>query len=459
MKHKILVVDDDLAIRTMLEKVLSDEGYAVVSAINGEESVELAERENPDLILLDIGLPGIDGIEALTRIKKINPDIAAIMITAEGSIETAVRAMKAGARNYITKPFNADELRLLIGETLETVRLRREVQLLRTAQMEAIDFDRIVAESQAFKKAIRLAERIAQSETTTAFIEGESGTGKEIIAKLIHYKGIRADGPFIPINCGAMPRDLVESELFGYEKGAFTGAGQARPGKFESADGGTLFLDEVGELGLDNQIKLLRVLEERSFYRLGSNKNVQVDVRIVAATNKDIRKAVDLGDFREDLYYRLNVATIHIPPLRERREDIIPLTERFLQEFSGTFGKPVPKIHSEASKRLLKYDWKGNVRELRNAIERIVLLEEDDTLKPEHLEFLLLNQREAIAAEPQSGAFTLPPEGIVLDELNQDLIQQALDVTGGNQVRAAKLLGLTRGTLRYRLDKYGIKAD
>ena len=421
--------------------------------------MEVAERESPDLILLDVGLPGIDGIEALGRIKKNDPDIAAIMITAQGSIQTAVRAMKAGARNYITKPFNTDELRLLISETLETVRLRREVQLLRTAQMEKIDFERIVAESQAFRKVIRLAERIAQSETTTALIEGESGTGKEIIAQLIHYRGNRAEGPFVPINCGAMPRDLVESELFGYEKGAFTGAGQARAGKFESADSGTLFLDEVGELSPDNQIKLLRVVEEQSFYRLGSNKNIHVDVRIVAATNKDLRKAVGAGAFREDLYYRLNVAYLHIPPLRERRDDIIPLVVRFLQEFNGVFGKTMSEIDPGSSDWMLRYDWKGNVRELRNTIERIVLLEEGDVLMPEFLDSLLPGGDEPAQEKGQKRGFVLPPEGIVLDEVNQDLIQQALALTGGNQVRAAKLLGLSRGTLRYRLDKYGIQPD
>jgi len=368
--------------------------------------------------------------------------------------------MKAGARNYIAKPFNTDELRLLIAETLETVRLRREVQLLRTAQMEKIDFDSIVAESQSFKKVIRLAERIAGSETTTVLIEGESGTGKEILAQLIHYRGIRRDGPFVAINCGAISKELVEAELFGHEKGAFTGAQQARPGKFESANSGTLFLDEVGELTLENQIKLLRVLEERSFYRVGGNKNIQVDVRIVAATNKDLPGAIESGSFREDLFYRLNVAALYIPPLRERRDDIIPLARQFLQEFCGAFGKAVPKIEAEAEKFLLTYDWKGNVRELRNTLERIVLLEETETLTADHLAFLSLRGTPRHSgAVPTAGPFSLPPEGIILDEVNRDLIEQALEQTGGNQVRAAKLLGLTRGTLRYRLEKYEIKEE
>ena len=460
MKHKVLVVDDDLTIRTILEKVLKSEGHTVVTALTGEEGVEKAEQENPDLVLLDIGLPGIDGIETLGRIVKLDPDIAVIMITAQGSVETAVAAMKAGARNYVAKPFNTDELRLLVAETLETVRLRREVQLLRSAQMDKIDFDRIVAESQAFKKVIRMAERIAGSETTTVLIEGESGTGKEIIAQLLHYHGNRADGPFVPINCGAISRDLVESELFGYEKGAFTGAQQSRAGKFETADGGTLFLDEVGELSLDNQIKLLRVLEEKTFYRVGGNKNMHVDVRIVAATNRDLHEAVEASEFREDLFYRLNVAALFIPPLRERREDILPMTRQFLQEFSGSFGKEMTKIPPETEKILLEYGWKGNVRELRNTLERVVLLEEGDALTPEHLSFLRgVRSSNAGDNAPSSGRFRLPPDGVVLDDLNRDLIEQALDMTGGNQVRAAKLLGLTRGTLRYRLDKYGIRAD
>ncbi|MDP6038400.1 MAG: sigma-54 dependent transcriptional regulator, partial [Candidatus Latescibacteria bacterium] len=454
-----------------LKRMLSREGYEVVMAFDGEDGVEVADQENPDLILLDLGLPGIDGIETLKRIKQNEPDIAAIMITAEGSIESAVAAMKAGARNYVTKPFNADEIRLLVSESLETVRLRREVNILRSAQRDTFDLNQIIANSETFKKNIRLSQRIAQSETTTVLIEGESGTGKEVIAKLVHYSGPRAQGPFVPINCGAIPKDLVESELFGSEKGAFTGAAQTRAGKFESADGGTLFLDEVGELSLDNQIKLLRVLEEKSFFRLGGNKNIQVDVRIVAATNRDLIKAIDTGEFREDLYYRLNVAGIYISPLRERQEDIIPLAEQFIAEFCGAFGKPHLKIVPEAEERLLTYDWKGNVRELRNAIERIALLEEGDEICPHHLHFLRPNRSqhrpvvqtpEVLSADTETenseSVFALPPEGVVLDDLNKDLIQQALALTGGNQVRAAQLLGLTRGTLRYRLDKYGIQA-
>lgn len=467
MKHKVLITDDDLSIRIMLQKVLEKEGYTVLTALDGEEGVELAAQESPDLILLDLGLPGIDGIEALRQIKKNDPDIAAIMITAEGSIESAVAAMKAGARNYITKPFNTDEIRLLVSETLETVRLRREVNILRSSQRDTFDPDQIITQSEAIQKVIRLSQRIAQSETTTVLIEGESGTGKEVIAKLIHFAGPRASGPFVPINCGAIPKDLVESELFGSEKGAYTGAAQTRAGKFEAANEGTLFLDEVGELSLDNQIKLLRVLEEKSFFRLGGNKNIRVDVRIIAATNRDLRKAIEEGAFREDLYYRLNVAGIYIPPLRERQEDIIPLAEKFIKEFCGAFGKSPLKIEPEAEERLLTYDWKGNVRELRNTIERIVLLEEGEVLKSDHLDFLqppryhrrgvVPSPSEVQETNPSKGAFKLPPDGVILDDLNKNLIQQALDLTGGNQVKAAKLLGLTRGTLRYRLDKYGIQ--
>jgi DNA-binding NtrC family response regulator len=298
MNHKILCVDDDLSIRTMLDKALRAEGYDVITAMNGEEAIELAESQDPDLILLDIGLPGINGIETLSRIKKANPEASAIMITAEGTIKSAVAAMRAGARNYIQKPFNAEELQLLIAETLETVRLKREVNVLRSVQRDRSDVDNIVAESPAFKRVLKMSQRIAESETATVLIEGESGTGKEHIAQIIHYKGRRDESPFVAINCGAIPKDLVEAELFGNEKGAFTGAAQSRIGKFEAADGGTLFLDEVGELSLDNQIKLLRVLEERSFYRLGGNKNIHIDVRIVAATNRNILEATESGHFR-----------------------------------------------------------------------------------------------------------------------------------------------------------------
>ena len=462
MTHKILCVDDDLSIRTMLDKALRAEGYDVITAINGEEAVELAESQDPDLILLDIGLPGINGIETLTRIKKANPDASAIKITAAGTIETAVAAMKAGARNYIQKPFNTDELQLLIAETLETVRLKKEVVVLRSAQRDRSDIDNIVAESAAFKRVLDMSHKIAKSDATTVLIEGESGTGKEHIAQIIHYKGSRADGPLVAINCGAIPKDLVESELFGSEKGAFTGAAQSRIGKFEAADGGTLFFDEIAELSLDNQVKLLRVLEERSFSRIGSNKDIRVDVRIVAATNRNLREATEAGDFREDLFYRLNVATIFIPPLRERRDDIIPLVQRFLNEFAGASEDGMRKIDPQAERTLLNYDWKGNVREIRNAVERIALLEDGDTLLHEHLDFLGGLRRTTSAATDSASAggdgFMLPTDGVVLDELNKDLIQQALEMTGGNQVRAAKLLGLTRGTLRYRLDKYGIQS-
>ena len=407
MTHKILCVDDDLSIRTMLDKALRAEGYDAITAMNGEEAVELAESQDPDLILLDIGLPGINGIETLTRIKKTNPDASAIMITAAGTIESAVAAMKAGARNYIQKPFNTDELQLLIAETLETVRLKKEVVVLRSAQRDRSDIDNIVAESAAFKRVLDMSHKIAKSDATTVLIEGESGTGKEHVAQIIHYKGSRADGPLVAINCGAIPKDLVESELFGSEKGAFTGAAQSRIGKFEAADGGTLFFDEIAELSLDNQVKLLRVLEERSFSRISSNKDIHVDVRIVAATNRNLREAMEAGDFREDLFYRLNVATIYIPPLRERPEDIIPLVSRFLNEFSGTLENGMRKIDPQAERTLLSYDWKGNVREIRNAVERIALLEEGDTLLPEHLNFLGGVRRGAPAAtdsEPSSRA-------------------------------------------------------
>ncbi|MDA0710941.1 MAG: sigma-54 dependent transcriptional regulator [bacterium] len=349
MNHKILITDDDISIRTVLQRVLERDGYTVITALDGEEGVEKAAFEDPDLVLLDLGLPGIDGLEALRQIRKNNPEIAAIMITAEGSIESAVSAMKAGAKNYITKPFNTEEIRLIVSETLDTVRLRREVKILRSTHRDAFDPGQIIAESESIKKVIRLAHRIAQSETTTVLIEGESGTGKEVIAKLIHFSGPRIQGPFIPINCGAIPKDLVESELFGSEKGAYTGATQTRAGKFEAANGGTLFLDEVGELSLDNQIKLLRVLEEKSFYRLGGNKNIHVDVRIVAATNRDMSRAIEEGHFREDLYYRLNVAGLFIPPLRERHEDIIPMAEKFIHEFCGAFGKPQMEIEPDAA--------------------------------------------------------------------------------------------------------------
>jgi len=456
MEHRILVVDDDLTIRTILARVLEDEGHTVAQALSGEEALGIAQQERPDLALLDIGLPGIDGLEVLSRLRRDVPEIAVVMITAQTSVKTAVAAMRAGARNYLAKPFGPDEIRAVVGEALETVRLRREVQIHRDTQRRSVDLESIVGESEGFQAVLSLAGRVALSESTTVLIEGESGTGKEIIARLIHYRSGRSAGPFVAINCGAIPRDLVESELFGHERGAFTGAVQARTGKFEAADGGTLFLDEVGELAPDSQIQLLRVLEDHTICRVGGTKHTQIDVRVLAATNVTLDERVASGRFREDLFYRLNVAAIQIPPLRERQADIVPLARRFLSEFSRAFGKSMTGIAPGAETRLLDYPWRGNVRELRNAVERIVLLEDGDTLTEAHLRFLGGRQPELPLGQQRGEGYRLPPEGVVLEEVNRDLIRQALDLAGGNQVKAAKLLGLSRGTLRYRLEKYGL---
>jgi two-component system response regulator AtoC len=454
-RYKLLIVDDDKQLQTSLRHLLRGK-YDIIIAGSGEEALSLLDGGTFDLILLDIRLPGIDGIDTLRALRKKNKEVLVIMMTAYEDIRSVVTSMKNGAFDYLVKPLNSDELEIIIQRALNNLRLQKEVDELRKAYVREFDIDDVVGESEGIKRALQMADKIAKSPDTTVLIEGETGTGKEVIAQMVHYRSGRLGKPFISINCSAIGRDLVESELFGYEKGSFTGGLQeGKKGQFEAADHGTLFLDEVSELTPTIQAKLLRFLEIKEFYRVGGTEKKKVDVRVVAATNKKLETMISEGLFREDLYYRLNVAKIFLPPLRERKEDIMPLAYLFMQKFNTKFGKNFNAISREGHDLLLKHPWQGNVRELRNCIERILLMEEGQEIKREHLASVLV----ARETQPYQNidAIQIPPSGIKLDELTKVLIRKAVDMKEGNKVHAAKLLGISRATLLYRIKKYGLK--
>jgi DNA-binding NtrC family response regulator len=456
MRFKILVIDDEPILRDSLEVALKTSDYEVLTARTGEEGLEQFRKENPDLILLDHWLPGINGDEVLRRIKEEEPEIPIIVMTAQGSIEMAVSLMKMGAFDFLVKPFELDQVEDLIKKGLDRVRLRKEVEWLRAQYQERFRSGGIIGVSQKMKDLLGLAEKLAQGSETTVLIEGETGTGKELLAEYIHFLSPRSSFPFIPINCGAIPKDLFESDLFGYERGAFTGAlEKGKMGKVEAAEKGTLFLDEVGELPPTAQVKVLRVLDEKEYFKVGGVEKKKADVRIIAATNRDLESEVKKGNFRDDLYFRLNVVKLHIPPLRERKEDILPLFRFFVDRFNEQFKKSFVQISEEAEGRILAYPWIGNVRELRNTAERIVLLEKGDAILGKHLSFLTEKERDsedAVRLQPM-----IPPQGIVLETVEKEYILEALRIKKGNKFQAAKLLSISRSALIYRMQKYGIK--
>ena len=457
MRFKILVIDDEPILRDSLEVALKTSGYDVLTARTGEEGLERFQKENPDLVLLDHWLPGINGDEVLRRIKEEDPEIPIIIMTAQGSIEMAVNLMKMGAFDFLVKPFELDQVEDLIKKGLERVRLKKEVEWLRAQYQERFRSGGIIGVSQKMKDLLGLAEKLAQGSETTVLIEGETGTGKELLAEYIHFLSPRSSFPFIPINCGAIPKDLFESELFGYERGAFTGAlEKGKMGKVEAAEKGTLFLDEVGELSSSAQVKVLRVLEEKEYFKVGGVDQRKANVRIIAATNKDLESEVKQGNFRDDLYFRLNVVKLHIPPLRARKEDILPLFRFFLDRFNEQFKKSFVQISQEAEERIVSYLWLGNIRELRNTAERIVLLEKGDTILGKHLSFL--TGKEGTSEETARFQPFIPPQGIILEKVEKEYIFEALRMKKGNKSEAAKLLGVSRSALIYRIEKYGIKS-
>ncbi len=451
---RILVVDDEYLIRWTLQQNLEKQGYEVILAETGEEALEKVKEEAPDLALLDIKLPGMDGYEVLEKALKIDEGLIPIMVTAFDEVEKVVKAMRLGAFDYITKPFDFSKVYLSIQKGLETSQLKREVKHLRKEKKSWSGIDHIIGVSDVMGRVLQISEKIAQSEAATVLIQGESGTGKEVIAHLIHEHSKRQKMPFITVNCANFPEQLLENELCGHEKGAFTDAKEVKKGLLEVADKGTLFLDEIGDMNLNLQGKILRLVEQKTFRRIGGIKDIQVDVRTVTATNKDLLKLKEEGKFREDLFYRINVASIRLPPLRERPDDIPPLTKYFMQKYNEEFHKSVQKISKGVEDFLGNYNWPGNVRELKNVIERAMILVEEDTLLMEHLPIEILGQ-----ASKQGGAIEgirIPPEGISMEKVEEALVKQALKMTNGNQTRAAKLLDISRDALRYRMQKFGL---
>ncbi|SEM01837.1 sigma54 specific transcriptional regulator, Fis family [Syntrophus gentianae] len=446
---EILVVDDDFAHRTMLKTLIGGWRYAVSEADDGESAIEAVRRRPFDLVLMDIRMVRVSGIEALEEIRQINPALPIILMTAYASVETAVEALKKGAYDYLTKPLDFDELRLVLERGLEHTHLKEENLLLKERLGLRFDRRNLIGRSEAMTGLLDLVAQVAPSEATV-LISGESGTGKEIIAAAIHYNSLRKDGPFVKINCAAITETLLESELFGHEKGAFTGADRRKEGKFRQANGGTILLDEVSEMSLAMQVKLLRVLQEREITRVGGEEVIPIDVRVITATNRDLVREIAAGHFREDLYYRLNVVTLQVPPLRERREDIPLLAIHFLKEFADKNHKEIKGFTPRALDRMLRYPWPGNVRELMNTVERGVVLSRSDYLDESDLSPVLM---ENVPGKENHGAAV---EEFSLESVEKITILKTLEEVGGNKSEAARRLGITRRTLHQKLRKYGM---
>jgi DNA-binding NtrC family response regulator len=453
MTIRVLIVEDEKLIRWSLRQKLSARGYQVTDVENGKAAFEAINAGVYDLILLDYKLPDTTGLDILRKVRESDGDVVVIMMTAYSSIESAVDAIKLGAYDYITKPFDMDHVLRTADKALETTTLRREVRELRRHIEHDYAIGRIIGRDPCMLELFEVVKRVAESGASTVFLRGDSGTGKDLIARVIHYNSDRAPRPFMNITCTALSETLLESELFGHEKGAFTDAKNTKKGLFELADGGTIFLDEVGDMPLGLQAKLLRFLEERMFRRVGGTTEISVDVRVIAASNRDIEKAMEEGKFRNDLMFRLNVIPIYLPPLRARGDDVRLLTQHFVDTFAQEFRKPIHRIEEEAYVKLGGYSWPGNVRELRNILERAVLLCKGDTIGADDV---VVGRVDSAGASLDLSHITLPPGGLDLRELESKLIRQAMTRTNSNQTQAAKLLKLSRDALRSRLEKLGI---
>jgi DNA-binding NtrC family response regulator len=445
----ILIVEDEAKMRRLLELNLEDDGFTTLSAEDAEKGLQLLQDGAVDLVVTDLKLPGMSGLDFLQAVKRFQAALPVVVMTAFGTVETAVEAMKAGASDYVLKPFSLDEMRMVVHKELDVRRLRAENRALREALQQRYQHPNVVAGSAKMQEVLATVERVAPT-NSTVLLGGESGVGKDLVARAIHEKSRRASGPFIKINSAAIPETLLESELFGYEKGAFTGATASKPGKFELADKGTLFLDEIGDVPPATQVKLLRVLQEREFERLGATRTIKVDVRMVAATNRDLRAALEEGTFREDLYYRLNVVPIDIPPLREHKEDIPDLVKLFLSRLTEEAATKITGISPQALNILMDHRWPGNVRELQNVIERATALATGPVL--EAADIHIDSQR----TKPADLSSRFLPEGVTLEQWEDEMIREALRRSDGNKSQAARLLGLSRNALRYRLSKIGI---
>jgi two-component system, NtrC family, response regulator AtoC len=459
-KETILIVDDERLVRWSLQQKLEQWGYHVSLAEDGATALSRVQLDNPDLITLDVKLPDMTGIDVLSELRNRNVQIPVIVITAFGVVNDAVRSLKLGAYDFIEKPINFEKLENAVRNALETRRLRTEVALTYEIQRHEFSVDRIVGASDHIRDIKDLIKKIAASEASTILIQGESGTGKDLVAHAIHYESSRRDRPFFVINCAAIPENLMESELFGHEKGSFTDARAQKKGMFEIADGGTLFLDEITELTLGMQAKILRVLEGQSFRRVGGVKNITVDVRVIVASNRNLEEAVRTSKFRQDLYFRLAIIPVFLRPLREHKEDIPALLEHFIQYYNQKFRKNIHGLTKEADELLMDYDWPGNIRELKNAIERVMILAEGNRVAAKHLPIRIAEKGAAPVPggeESADGSIKLPPAGISLYDIERDLIRQALDQARGNKTTAAKLLQITRDTLRYKVKKYNLE--
>jgi DNA-binding NtrC family response regulator len=468
----VLVVDDEKLVRWSLRQKYEEWGFTVLEAESGAAALRMAHSGNPGLILLDVRLPDLSGLEVLERLKDAGDASAVIMITADPQLDDVKAAIKLGAFDFIGKPIDFDELHVTTQNALEATRLRSEVESLRSEMQRRVGYRDVVAMSKKMSELMGFVRKVAASEASTILIQGESGTGKDLIAKAIHYQSSRQDKPFVAINCSAIPETLMEAELFGHEKGAFTDAKAMKKGLFEIADRGTLFLDEIGELSPFLQAKLLRVLEDQVIRRVGGVKDMQADVRVIAASNRDLERAVQEGHFRQDLFYRLAIISIYIPPLRERKEDILPLVEFFIEHYNKKFRKSIRGIGEGTRRLLLNHDWPGNVRELKNAIERAMILEDEPVLRPAYLPFSVAQQHAHVTAfehmSPSAGPSTalangrslprlsIPDGGTSLEEVERALVEMALRQASGNQTHAAKLLDISRDALRYKMKKFGL---
>ena len=487
--EKVLIVDDEKLIRWSVRRQLEEWGYTSLEAESGTGALAQIRAESPDLILLDVRLPDLSGIEVLREIKQNNLSIPVIMITGDPQLDDIKTAIKLGALDFIKKPLDFDELQVTLANAIDRSLLRSERDGLREEVRKRSGYHEVVGKSLRMMELMNFVRKVAASEASTVLIQGESGTGKDLIAKAIHYDSVRADKPFVPINCSAIPETLMEAELFGHERGAFTDAKAQKKGLFEVADGGTLFLDEIGEMSTYLQAKLLRVLEDQTIRRIGGVKDLGVDVRVIAASNRDLEQGVREGAFRQDLFYRLSIIPIFIPPLRHRKEDILPLVDFFIERYNFRFRKGIRGITQETRNQLLAYDWPGNVRELKNAVERAMILEEADYIRPTYLPIQVTGQTQSfenlppvaipdcVSADPQplltaastswrplaSGrmipVLELPKQGTSLEEVERELVGLALKQTGGNQTHAARLLDISRDALRYKMKKFGFDSE